>query len=163
VAALDRKLLSIYLNDHLTALVAGVEVAKRSAGSNEGTPLGAFLVEARYELERDRAALLDLMKRLGIGRDRLKETAGWTTEKLGRLKLNGRIRGYSPLSRVTELEGLLLIVDGTAAMWRSLESLLAEDDDLGDLHLGKRAAGAEALRQGVEGHRQTASLEALTA
>jgi hypothetical protein len=35
---LDHKLLSIYLNDHLAGSTSGIELAKRSAANNRGTP-----------------------------------------------------------------------------------------------------------------------------
>ena len=38
--------------------------------------------------------------------------AGWVAEKAGRLKLNGSLLTYSPLSRLVELEGLSLGVEG---------------------------------------------------
>ena len=44
-------------------------------------------------------------------------------EKLGRLKLNGRLRGYSPLSRLLELEGLLIGITGKMALWKTLAEL----------------------------------------
>jgi hypothetical protein len=163
VGAVDRKLLSIYLNDHLSALTAGVEVAGRSAGSNEGTPLGAFLVEVRGALDAERAVLIELMSRTGVKRDRVKETAGWAAEKLGRLKLNGRVRTYSPLSRVTELEGLLLITGATAAMWWTLEDVLGGDPEHRELDFAARAAGMEGLRDRVEQERRPVAAESLGA
>ena len=57
---------------------------------------------------RGRRSLLATMEALGARVDRLKAAAAWGGEKLGRLKLNGQLRGYSPLSRVVELEGLAL-------------------------------------------------------
>ena len=158
---MDRKLLSIYLNDHLTALTAGGELAKRAAASNEGTPLGSLLAEAAEKIDAERAALIDLMDRLSVGRDHLKQLAGWSGEKLGRLKLNGRITGYSPLSRVTELEGLLLITRMNSALWRGLGPLLAGDPELRDLDLGLRAADAEALADRLEEERVKAVAVAL--
>lgn len=158
---MDRKLLSIYLNDHLTALTAGVELAKRSAGSNKGTALGEFLSEAAGEVDAEKAVLLDLMERLSVRRDHVKQLAGWSGEKLGRLKLNGRLTGYSPLSRVTELEALLLITRMTAALWRGLIPVLGADLEFGDLDLDARAANADALADRVEEHRVAAVEEAL--
>lgn len=158
---MDRKLLSIYLNDHLTALTAGVELARRSAGSNEGTPLGGFLTEAGAALEAERAVLIDLMDRLSVRRDHLKQAAGWSGEKLGRFKLNGRLRGYSPLSRVTELEALLLLTRMNAALWRGLVPLLGSDPDFRDLDLEMRAGNADALADRVEEHRVAAVATAL--
>jgi len=73
------------------------------------------------EIEADRETLERLMDQLGVRRDRLKPAAGWLGEKLGRLKLNGQLRGYSPLSRVVELEGLAMGIAGKLALWRALE------------------------------------------
>jgi hypothetical protein len=149
----DRKLLSIYLNDHLVASTAGVELARRCAGSNRGTELGEFLEQLTTELEADRAALREVMEELDVGVDRLKQAAGWSGEKAGRLKLNGRWFSYSPLSRVSELEGLALILRMSWAVWRALESVLGTEPELGDEDFAARAAHAEALGERVEGHR----------
>jgi hypothetical protein len=113
--------LPIYLNDHLAGATAAVELARRAARSNRGSAYGLFLEEVTREIDQDREALLEIMRRLGIGVDRLKVLGGWGSEKLGRLKLNGRLLSYSPLSRVVELEVLLLAVEGKLALWRSLE------------------------------------------
>ena len=63
------------------------------------------------------------MRVLGVRADRLKVVGAWAAEKLGRFKLNGRLVGYSPLSRVVELEALMLGVHGKLALWRSLQEL----------------------------------------
>src|SRR3954447_12007959 len=102
---LSSELLPIYLNDHLAAATGGCDLAKRAAGSNDGTELGEFLTWFVAEAEADRAQLEDVMGRLDVGRDQLELGAVWLAEKLGRLKLNGRLVEYSPLSRVIELEG----------------------------------------------------------
>jgi hypothetical protein len=62
------------------------------------------------------------MEGLGVGRDRSKPAGAWLLEKLGRLKPNGQLRGYSPLSRVVELEGLYLGIGGKARLWKVLEA-----------------------------------------
>src|SRR5215211_1878305 len=93
----DLKQLSTYLNDHLAGATVGVELARRALGSNEGTELGAFLERLSGEIEEDRDTLLAVMDRLDIGRDRVKVAAGWLGEKVGRLKPNNRLFGYSPL------------------------------------------------------------------
>jgi hypothetical protein len=65
------------------------------------------------------------MAELGIGRSRFKPAIGWLGEKLGRLKTNGQLRGYSPLSRVVDLEVLLLGISGKHRLWILLSKLLA--------------------------------------
>ena len=144
-------MIAIYLNDHLAGSVAAVELAKRSAASNRGTSYGPFLDELAQEIEEDRQSLEEIMQALGVGIDRLKVAAGWTAEKLGRLKLNGRLLGYSPLSRVVELEALILGVRGKLALWRSLEAL--EPEQLAQARLTELVARADRQLEGLESHR----------
>ena len=120
---IDTALLGTYLNDHLAGSMVGVELARRARGSNEGTPLGRYLAELAGEIEEDRDSLKAVMARLDVSQDRLKVGAGWLGEKAGRLKPNNRLFGYSPLSRVIELEGLSLGVEGKRGLWRVLSNL----------------------------------------
>ena len=60
---------------------------------------------------------------LGFRASKPKAAVAWVGEKVGRLKLNGQIRGYSPLSRVLELEALAVGVRGKLALWESLLAL----------------------------------------
>ncbi len=106
------RLLPIYLNDHLAGSVVGVELARRARASNAGTKLGEALAEICAEIEADRETLRAVMDRLQVAQSRVKPTGAWLAEKLGRLKLNGQLHGYSPLSRVVELEGLCVGVAG---------------------------------------------------
>jgi hypothetical protein len=119
-------LLAIYLNDHLAGATVGRDLARRSAASNRGTSYESFLSRLAEEIAEDRESLLAIMEALGVRVDRLKAAAAWGGEKLGRLKLNGQLRGYSPLSRVVELEGLVLGVYGKRALWITLDELAGE-------------------------------------
>ena len=114
------KLLRIYLNDHLAGATLGVELAKRSQKSNKGTPLGDFLAEFVAEASSDKAQLEQLMVSVGAGKNVVKSRAAWVAEKVGRVKGNGRLTGYSDLSRLVELEGLMVGVTGKIGLWRSL-------------------------------------------
>jgi hypothetical protein len=113
--------LPIYLNDHLAGSVAGVELARRTRAGNEGSDLGRVLTEVCGEIEADQATLRRLMEQLGVGESRVKSGGAWVAEKLGRLKLNGQLRGYSPLSRVVELEGLCGGIAAKRQLWEALE------------------------------------------
>ena len=106
------KYLATYLNDHLLGATLGVELVRRAARENQGSELGAFLSQLAGEIEADREALMAIMAELGVKPDRAKVAAGWTAEKLGRLKPNAQLRGYSPLSPLVELEGLLVGIQG---------------------------------------------------
>jgi hypothetical protein len=148
-----RMLLAIYLNDHLAGATVGRELARRSAHSNRGDPTyGPFLSELAQEIGADRQSLLAVMSRLGVRVDHLKVLAGWGGEKVGRLKLNGRLRGYSPLSRLVELEGLALGVHGKLSLWRTLDRLKVDVSDAA-LDLGDLQRRAEDQLERIEAHR----------
>ena len=153
-------MLGTYLNDHLTGSTLGVELCRRARGSNKGTPLGAYLTELCVEIEADRDTLKRVMKAVDSGEDRLKQGFGWVAEKAGRLKPNNRLFGYSPLSRVIELEGLSLGVEGTRSLWQALRVL--DDPRLTEFDFNALIARAERQRTGLEEHRLAAAKSALS-
>ncbi len=117
--------------------------------SNEGDPdFGPPLAEICAEIEADRATLEQVMEQLGIARGRMKPAAAWAAEKFGRLKLNGQLTGYSPLSRLVELEGLQMGIGGKMRMWRALEQSVGKR--LGGVDFGELAARAERQQATVE-------------
>ena len=142
------ELLGIYLNDHLGGSAAGVETARRVHGSNEGTEFDQPLARLCEEIEADRESLQAVMEELGVGRSRYKPALGWLGEKLGRFKPNGQLRGYSPLSRVLELEVLLLGITGKIRLWTLLDQLVGEESATDFKSL---IARGEDQRQRVEG------------
>ena len=145
------RLLSIYLNDHLAGATVGVELARRAAGSNRGDErFGPALARISAEIEADRATLEAAMEALEIPRDRLKPAVAWVAERLGRLKPNGQIRGYSPLSRVIELEGLYIGIGGKARLWKALDATVAP-----------RLRGLDLAALGERADRQRTEVEAL--
>jgi len=126
-------LLAIYLNDHLAGATVGAELSKRAAGSNEGSEYGAFLDELAKEIDEDRKSLLAIMRALGVRVDRLKVLGGWGGEKLGRLKPNGRLLEYSPLSRVIEAEGLIAGSHARKNLWRTLAAAAPGESRIADI------------------------------
>lgn len=149
---------AIYLNDHLAGATVGVELARRLRDSNRGDPaFGPALSELCAEIEADRETLKGIMGQLGIGQSRLKPLAAVLGERVGRLKPNGRLREYSPLSRLVELEFLQLGVAGKLRLWRALEH--ARSGDLPGVDLGALAERAsEQLRRLEALHLKAAAL-----
>ena len=88
--------------------------------------------------------------------------AAWTAEKAGRLKLNGQLLGYSPLSRLVELEGLSLGVTGKLCLWLGLRAAYQDDPRLTGFDLEGLAKRARDQRQRLERVRRKAAVEALT-
>lgn len=155
-------MLNIYLADHLAGAHVGQELAKRCHAANQGTELGRFLEEFQSELEADRAALEELMDRVEAPRDRLKLAVGWLAEKAGRLKLNGQLTGYSPLSRLVEVEGLRLGVEGKLSMWRVIKDNLSGDPRVQTFDFNLLIERAERQREGLEAQRLKAAAIALS-
>jgi len=141
--------LTIYLHDHLAGATFGLELARRAARQNQGSPYGEFLEELAGEIAEDRATLETIMRRLDTGQDELKNGLAWTAEKLGRLKLNGRLRSYAPLSRVIELEGLMGGVQGKLDMWRALHEVAGDHEELDAAELRRLITRAEGQLRGL--------------
>jgi hypothetical protein len=138
--------LEIYLNDHLAAATAGVELARRLRASNRGDPVfGEPLSQICADVEADKATLEQAIDGLAYSRSKVKPAAGWAAEKLGRLKPNGQLRGYSPLSRLIELEGLLIGIAGKIGLWETLNELgIGRDLDIDFEQQVTRAAAQRA-------------------
>ena len=162
LAMFPMRRLDVYLNDHLAGAMVGAELSRRAAENNRGTSLGDFLKGLHREIVEDRQTLQRLMTALGVEQSALKPAAGWVLEKAGRLKLNGQIRGYSPLSRLVELEGVETGVAGKRALWQALSSVFHGDPRLAQFNLDGLIARAEEQREGIGEQRIAAASDALT-
>ena len=120
-----RSLLAIYLRDHHAAGVAGTRVARRVALAAERDSGNDDLRRVASEIREDLVTLERIMHRLGVEPDRAKDTLLRIAERVGRLKLNGRILRRSPLSDLLELETLVVGITGKQALWVSLRDVPA--------------------------------------
>jgi hypothetical protein len=87
------------------------------------------------------------MRRIGVRESRVKPGLAVVAERLGRLKLNGRLRGYSPLSRFEELDALAMGIEGKKILWQNLRDgagLAARVPDVDFDGLIARAGGQRA-------------------
>jgi hypothetical protein len=155
---MNSDLLKIYMQDHYAGSTVGVDLAKRAASNNAGTPAGDALQRVAGEIEEDREALHRVMEEYGVSPDPVKNAGAWTAEKLGRLKPNGRVLSYSPLSRLIELEGLVLGITGKMLLWRSLGETLGPT--YADADFNQLAERADAQRKDLEPLRLEAIREA---
>lgn len=155
------RLLKIYLSDHLAGMVGILELANRSRRSNRGTPLGDYLETLARQLDLDRRRLEDLIDAVGGTRALPKQAAVWIAEKVGRLKLNGQLTGYSPLSRLIEIEGLILGVEANAALWHSVRRAADSTPALGGMDFDSAIERARAQRAELENHHRSAAEGAL--
>ena len=104
------------MNDQLAAGVAWREAARR-AGNNDGSELGDVLAHVADAIAEDVATFERIMERLGLRRSAVKPGIAVFAERVGRLKLNGRMFSYSPLSRFVELDFLAMGIEGKKVLW----------------------------------------------
>lgn len=121
----EPRLLATFLNDQLAVHTAAVELAGRARSGAEHEAVRAVAAEAAELLGPAKAALLELMREHGIGRDRLKQLGALAGERAGRLKPNGRLFSRSPLSDVTELQALVALLGFAEGGWAGLDGLAA--------------------------------------
>jgi hypothetical protein len=154
---MDTKRLGIYLNDHLAGSVSGLELAMRTEAENRSNPVGRYLAAFIPELRHDQSVLRSVMQTLELKEDPLKTRVAWVSEKLGRLKLNGSLLRYSPLSRLVELEGLCVATEGRLSLWRTLARLSAKDTRLAGYDFEALIARGETQQQALQHLRARAS------
>jgi hypothetical protein len=152
--------LGIYLNDQLAMGFAWRELAKRSAHNNRGTEAGEALSRVAVGIAEDVSTFQDIMRRLGVPVNRVKTGLAVAAERLGRLKLNGRLGSYSPLSRFEELEILAMGIDGKKQLWTTLRDLAGLADRLPDVDFDELIDRAAAQRAEIELFRVAAGLDA---
>ena len=134
--------LTTYLQDHLAMLTGELELLKRVISENRGQVFAERLEALLPHTEDDADMLRNLLDRFGGRPSGTKEAAAWVGEKLGRLKMNDQLRGYSPLSRLEEHEGLLQAANARRAMWVALGTWLQGDPRADGIDLGPRAERA---------------------
>ncbi|HJS93759.1 MAG TPA: DUF1990 family protein [Solirubrobacteraceae bacterium] len=142
---LDGRLLAVYLRDHHALLVALRELAQRMGTADRPDEQRAIAENIRRAADDDRACVEGFLDQLDSAPSRARHIAVWTGEKIGRLKLNGRVLRPSPLSAVTEFEGCRLLLESDRAMWTGLASLR-----LGPTDAAERASRAERLLAAAE-------------
>jgi hypothetical protein len=151
--------LPIYLRDHLAAASAAIARCRSARDGNAGNELGAFLERLVREIQEDREALLGVLARLGIAPSRVKAAVARAAERVGRLKPNGQLTGYSPLGRLLDLEVLALGLHGKQALWLALREL--DDPRLSGLDFTALAERAQRQRDELEEHRRAVARIAL--
>ena len=149
--------LETYLQDHRAGAEMGSDLARRLADENLGTPYEDVLVRIAREIEQDVAVLEDIMSRHDVRKARLKTAGAKVAERLGRLKPNEQLTGYSPLSRVLELEALRSGVQGKLGLWDALSQIAPYDDRLDEPDVAVCMIRAEAQLEDLrELHRMAA-------
>ncbi|MDQ3761397.1 MAG: hypothetical protein M3460_06765 [Actinomycetota bacterium] len=157
------KFLGIYMNDQLAAGMLWREVAQRSQRNNSGTQLGEALARVSAGIAEDVETFQKIMCRLGIRMNPVKIGLAIGAERLGRLKLNGRLGTYSPLSRFVELDFLAMGIEGKKLLWTTLRDLAGLASRLPNIDFDHLIERAERQRADLEPFRVRAGTEVLAA
>jgi hypothetical protein len=162
-ATADQPYLAIYMNDQLALGVLWREIARRAQRENAGSPLGAALDRVAGAIAEDVRTFEQLMGRVNVPRTPAKPLLAIAGERLGRLKLNGRLSGYSPLSRFEELDVLLMGIDGKVVLWTTLRDHAGLGARLPDVDFDGLIDRARRQRAELEPFHAEAGREALAA
>jgi hypothetical protein len=153
--------LGIYLNDQLAMGVLWRDMARRAQRNNRGTELGDALAEVAQGITEDVETFREIMRRVGVWMNPVKPMLAAGAERLGRLKFNGRLTSYSPLSRFVELEFLTMGIDGKKQLWRTLRDLAGFAARLPEVDFDALIDRAERQRAILDPFRIQAGTEAL--
>jgi hypothetical protein len=152
--------LSVYLKDQHALGVVWRELAKRAAKRNRGTEVGEALSFAANAIAEDVATFRAIMRDLSVRPNPIKTAVAVGAERAGRLKLNRRISGYSPLSRFEELEALTMGIDGKKQLWTTLRDIAGLGARLPDVDFDRLIQRAEQQRAVLEPSRLQAGASA---
>ncbi len=152
--------LATYLNDHLAGSMTAIDLAEKAAEKNRGSRLGVFLAELLKEIDEDRLTLEGIMERLGVEKGGVKASAGRVVEKVSRLRLHEKVTGDADLSRVLELETLIMGVTGKLQLWHSLQESTASDSRLAGVGLDTLVRRAHDQLAGLDDHHREAARSA---
>jgi hypothetical protein len=152
--------LETYLQDHRAGAEMGSDLARRLEEENRGTPYEDFLARLVQEIEQDVQTLGGIMEHFGISKSLLKTAGAKVGETLSRAKPNNQLTGYSPLSRVLELESLRSGVGGKLALWDSLAQLAPHDARLDEDEIAALVARAERQLVDLREHHAMAARDA---
>lgn len=155
------RLLGIYLNDQLAAGMLWRAIARRAQRSNDGSDLGDALARVAAAIGEDVATFEQIMQRLGVRRNPAKSALAIAAERVGRLKLNGRLTSYSPLSRFAELDVLTYGIEGKKVLWQNLRDSARLGERLPDVDFDELIARAQRQRDEIEPFRLAAGAVAL--
>ncbi len=162
MTAIDRDSLHTYLNDHLAASVAALDLMGRIANAHAGTPLGNTVARLQGEVSVEQETLRTLVQEVGGTESATKRVAAWVGEKVSRLKIGPGQKDESGLELFEALEALAIGFWGRGTLWRTLDRVRQEAPLPDTIDFAKLARQAATQLDELEVVRLEAALVALT-
>jgi hypothetical protein len=152
--------LDAYLHDHRAGAEAAITLIDRLAELDPARR--AWLMRLRGEVETDRAALVEIMRRLQIAERAAAPLSGWTIERLAVFKtaIESPDR-LLPLARLEALEALTLGILGKHKLWVTLTAVARDYPQLHEIDFDRLRARAIEQHALLEQERLAAALLAL--
>jgi len=124
------KNLIAYMEDHLAGSVAALELLDHLIPDSAETPLAAFFIDLRADIEEDQDVLRALLLRCGEEESGMRKVVAWFAEKVtwAKFRLEGTER--DGIGTLQALEVLLLGITGKKALWRVLAPIAASNPPL---------------------------------
>lgn len=160
---MEKDALRTYLNDHLAGATLGCDHARQIEDRNAGTPLGDVMAKLAADIEEDRDKLQQLMERLDVPKNPVKQATAWLAEKAGRVKFSGASAGDQNLGNFLALETLSLGVEGKRSLWVALQQVEGIYPQLETTELETLIDRAESQRKTLEEERLAAARSAFAA
>jgi hypothetical protein len=149
--------LTTYVNDHLAASVAALEMLDRLIEHPVEPDDARFFTALRDELRREQDELRRTLERLDASESTVRQAAGWLAEKAGALKLRWDDPSAIGLRRFQSLETLAVGIFAKLSMWRAMAAVADGIPALQPLDLSGLARQAERQHAEVERRRVAAA------
>jgi hypothetical protein len=153
--------IDVYLNDHLAGAMLGSDLAGQIRNRHEGTPLGDLMRSIAAQIDEDRQTLLDLMDRMDVPRNPVKQATSWMAERVSRVKFSGLVSGEPDYGAFMALESLTLGVAGKVCLWKALKVVAGQYPQVASMDLDGLIARADAQHTALEAERLAAGRHAL--
>lgn len=114
--------LVVLLRNHQAGGRAALDLFDRAIAGQRARPYADGLRALRDECREDLDFNESVMRRLRVQASPVQVLGTRLTERVGRLKPNGRVVGRSPISDVVELEGLIAAVHVKVAGWQAAQA-----------------------------------------
>ncbi|HEX4347818.1 MAG TPA: hypothetical protein VHZ73_09610, partial [Vicinamibacterales bacterium] len=145
---------------HLAGATAGVATL---AALQSHPALGPEPKRLHDDIQEDKRALEDIIRRLGIVESAVRQAAGWVAERVAEAKILVDDPSSGALRELELLESIAIGVHGKRCLWTTLQSLADDGLPLQTIDFARLVERADDQRVRIEALRMNAARRALAA
>lgn len=158
---MGNKQLAMYLNNHLAASVAVLDLLSHLEKAYADTAVGDFITSLHADILADRAQLEAVMAELQISHNTIRQTVAWVVEKVNQLQLKWD-GGDGDLHLLEALEIIATGITGKRALGHSLAIVAQENPALQSMDFAQLVERSEEQLRRLEVVRLDVAKAALT-